>query len=829
MRSTFRGRLGVVAADDSSVAATLDRQLSAARVESWSPASVTDGEHAWDCVVFEKSCWTRLGRPGERETGAPVVVVFEAPSEHPPVDPGVTEFLPRKGFQTQPETVAERIGTVTDRWRQRQHRDHEQTIRDSERRLRALLDRIDEAVLLTPAVDLTSADLTVDFLSSGYEDIWGKPLPEIVDSNGDGFFDTLHPADRGEYRSFVERVVDDIEHNRAQDSYSMEYRIERADGECRWVLSDVYPVESHDEPARVVVVSRDVTDRYEREHELSSFHEATATLTTADDEEEACRRAVRVAANVFGVDRAAVFRYDDGELTPVATTVPLETDVDSLPALDGSDTAAWTAFADGKPVRVERDELEALAVGDAEVVSVLPLREHGVMAVWENTEHIEAELIETAHVVAATLEAALNHIRGRRELQSQREQLTAEQERARTFAWLTALTREIESAITDASTRAEIEELVCDRLLTVEPFVTAWVGTADIGADRLEPSAAAGADTESVARRLRMSAGTSHPANTAWETGSVQTVEDVAASGPQSGWRQSLVRAGVGSVCSIPLRYDGVTHGVLTVVAEQPREFSTTERRVLEQLGVSIGHAITALRRRRALEADSTVAIEFHGDTRMLPFGDLAVEMGCTARHERTVRGEDGGTALHISLRGRSDDAIVDEVERSFGPEVSTVTRSGKGVLVEWSTDDWIGSLLSSYGGVIRRAEVDPKSGTTLTAELPEHVDVRGFVEQLRERYDCLDVGAVRRHQPQEPRPFGFTERLEQRLTDRQCEVLRTAHTRGYFEWPRESSSEEVADQLGITQPTVTKHLRLAENKLFTLLFDEVGLDADDL
>jgi len=41
----------------------------------------------------------------------------------------------------------------------------------------------------------------------------------------------------------------------------------------------------------------------------------------------------------------------------------------------------------------------------------------------------------------------------------------------------------------------------------------------------------------------------------------------------------------------------------------------------------------------------------------------------------------------------------------------------------------------------------------------------------------------------------------------------------GYFEWPRENSGEEVADCLGITQPTVNKHVRLGEQKLFDLFF----------
>ena len=41
----------------------------------------------------------------------------------------------------------------------------------------------------------------------------------------------------------------------------------------------------------------------------------------------------------------------------------------------------------------------------------------------------------------------------------------------------------------------------------------------------------------------------------------------------------------------------------------------------------------------------------------------------------------------------------------------------------------------------------------------------------------------------------------------------------GYFDWPRESSGEEVAAALDITQPTVNKHIRLGERGIFELLF----------
>ena len=52
------------------------------------------------------------------------------------------------------------------------------------------------------------------------------------------------------------------------------------------------------------------------------------------------------------------------------------------------------------------------------------------------------------------------------------------------------------------------------------------------------------------------------------------------------------------------------------------------------------------------------------------------------------------------------------------------------------------------------------------------------------------------------------------KLTDRQREVLSTAHELGYFEYPREANAEAVADALGIQPSTFAEHLAAAQRKL---------------
>ena len=52
-------------------------------------------------------------------------------------------------------------------------------------------------------------------------------------------------------------------------------------------------------------------------------------------------------------------------------------------------------------------------------------------------------------------------------------------------------------------------------------------------------------------------------------------------------------------------------------------------------------------------------------------------------------------------------------------------------------------------------------------------------------------------------------------FTDRQYEVLETAHEMGYFDSPKGAKSRAVADELGVSVSTFVEHLSTAQTKLF--------------
>lgn len=693
-------------------------------------------------------------------------------------------------------------------------------LRENQRRLEAIVDRIDETIFLAPAAELTESEPAPDFVSSGYDQIWGQSLEKLQRTYDEGFFETLHPDDYEDYVAFVERVSDDVERGDAKQRYTIEFRIERPDGERRWVHSDFYPTEWEGGPPRVVVVSRDITQQKRRERSLESFHDATAELTTAETVTEAGTVAAEAAAAVFDMPTTAVYHYGSaaGELEPVAAG-PKAPPASELDPVTAADTAVWEVFVDETIRQVETEAASVLDIDGGDTVLLVPLGGNGILAVWRSDVEFDTE---AASIVAATLEAALNRLHGEQKLADRREELARQTERAERLESITEVTSRVEAAITTRSSQEGIQEAVCEELVETGPFTAAWVATAEVGTDRLTPRAVVGTTREHVEKALGGDRDQSdpHPARDAWQHEEPRVVTDPAGGGRRSDWRRDLLRTGAGAVCTVPLSYDGITYGVLTVIADETDAFGERERDILSQLGTSIGYAITAIERRRALESDDTLELEFQGSDMDLPFARLAREFECPVRLERTVRRQNGSISVYYTLESDPPSNIAERADELLPGEVAVVSRGSGQTVLERRGSSWFGSQIPEYGGVLRRSRATGKS-VVLIVELPREADIRTVVDRLTDAFPALELTAQRQHRQTEPTPGGIRNQLEDRLSERQYEALKTGHAMGYFNWPRDSSGEAVADALGITQPTVNKHIRLGERKVFDLLFGD--------
>lgn len=93
--------------------------------------------------------------------------------------------------------------------------------------------------------------------------------------------------------------------------------------------------------------------------------------------------------------------------------------------------------------------------------------------------------------------------------------------------------------------------------------------------------------------------------------------------------------------------------------------------------------------------------------------------------------------------------------------------------------------------------------------------------ENLTEFYhDILDRANVEVKSKREVTALGGTEPLSNAeregpsLSPRQRETIITAYELGYYDIPRETTTEEIADAIGVQRRTAEQHIRRAEDKL---------------
>jgi len=85
-----------------------------------------------------------------------------------------------------------------------------------------------------------------------------------------------------------------------------------------------------------------------------------------------------------------------------------------------------------------------------------------------------------------------------------------------------------------------------------------------------------------------------------------------------------------------------------------------------------------------------------------------------------------------------------------------------------------------------------------------------GFTERCEEYGISVELISISQNPPSPG------ESAQYGLTDRQHEALTLAISRGYFESPRQTSTEALAEEMGISQPSMSSLLRRGERQLLT-------------
>lgn len=179
---------------------------------------------------------------------------------------------------------------------------------------------------------------------------------------------------------------------------------------------------------------------------------------------------------------------------------------------------------------------------------------------------------------------------------------------------------------------------------------------------------------------------------------------------------------------------------------------------------------------------------------------------------EVTWADSDGGTVTE-QFAAETDD--LDGFERIFDYGSKTVYEFEE---TQSERASCICEYIERTLGPIRdvRARDGRLSVTLHAADVDE---LRETVSELGDRFGSVTVEYLVRSVEREDRTDLVPVDLR-RLTDRQREVLETAHRLGYFEYPRDANAGDVADELGIEPSTFAEHLAAAQGKLLEELIE---------
>jgi GAF domain-containing protein/DNA-binding CsgD family transcriptional regulator len=534
------------------------------------------------------------------------------------------------------------------------------------------------------------------------------------------------------------------------------------------------------------------------------------------DADEVAGIAVETAVETLDPLVAAAYLYDGdhGGLRP-ATVVSSGVELDRPPA-PGDDGAVWEAFVSGESVDLT-DAVGGTDLGDGVAV---PLGDHGVLAVGTVAGGLDEADREFVWALATSVEAALDRSARERTVEERTERLRERTDTLDRLRRIDAVARGVAAAVVRATDREGIERAVCERLAEVEGWDLVWIGDRPVDDDGLQVRAAAGDETALEATVDATDPPLSDtPADRATDRGEA-VVGDVLAERAPDGWRRTLLDHGHQSLVAAPLTHEGRSYGVLEVYADSPGAFGEEERSLLVELADVAAYAVGAVERERALQSGGGPELDLAvADT---VFGRIADRTG-VALDVGGVVAESGGYLVYATLDREAADLdaarrlpAVDAV-RAVGesdrveirlarcPVVEAITESGATVRSVRAGEGVYGDRAESGGG-------DAATGARVRAVLPATADVRAFVEAVGTRFE-VDVLA-RRTDPGRDVRTGVDA-----LTERQHEVARVAYHSGYFEWPRERTGEEIADALGVSPPTVHKHVRAVQRRLLSAAF----------
>ncbi|WP_254533807.1 bacterio-opsin activator domain-containing protein [Natrinema gelatinilyticum] len=631
-----------------------------------------------------------------------------------------------------------------------------------------------------------------------------------------------HPDDRPRIRAAIERAIE------TGERYELEARLITAEDNERWVTVAGEGIERNGEIVSLQGTFQDVTEQKEREFALSSLHETARELLNTETASDVADVVVGTTEDVLDVDGVGVYYLTDtNEFEPIASTDGFDARSEDPPTVSVGDTDSpiWNTFATETHTVFEDDgTYERSLPFDEDVTGglLVPIGDYGVFVALAPPSTIDHETRRLVETIAATTEAAFDRLESQRTLRERDAELEARNRRLKRQIQITEIIRSIDQSLIGATTHEEIELSVCQQLVETDDIGFAWIGNLNPTESTLQPRAWAGGKEEYLdIAPLEADLASPEPSVITARTDRSTVVSNILDDLKTESWRKSALAYGFSSCLYVPITFDEYSYGVLSVYADEPGVFDRLERTVFEELGEGIANSITTVKTRQALHADTLLELTLRFNDPETFLARVARKTGDQIDYEGLTTRSADETRLFFSTSGGNSDSVSQVLEDLVSVRSYKLIdeSSGRCLFEATVAGDHIASRLVRHGANPRSIRATP-TGLEVVVDVSPTINVREFVGMLDERYSSVELVARRDVRRSMHTREELVASLFEELTDRQLEALETAYYAGFFDWPRKSTGEDIADMLGVAQPTVNRHLRFGQQRLLTQLFE---------
>lgn len=668
------------------------------------------------------------------------------------------------------------------------------------------LERTDKGVFII------DTDGVIRFANSAIERIVGYPPAELVDQP----FSTPLPASI--WGSYNKSVIDGTSKDTTGIYQSrIPLQVYQTNNDVRDLESSIVRFDD-DERMRYLCVIRDGTANERYNQKLGSLFTTIEQLLRATSGIDAIDRAVETIGDIHEVQFVGVrlFNPENEQLTLVSSVDERADRLGVERTYARREGPIGTAFELEEPVYqiYDGDYDSGDNLTSLKSALYLPIGSHGIISVGSDTTDVLSELtIHLGKLLATATEIALDRLQ-REHHNHERTQALQQNDETSTATQFDALQQETLQSVLSATTREDVERLVCEQFANSSQYDVAFI--TDNNTRSQSPVIRAQAGDESITTDELLATQTN--TNGHFPEVEVQTWEAKAFDSDRQQQKYGD-NGSTNSVIRIPLRYGEAVYGSLYVYGPLPYSPSPKERSMLETFGTILGFIINSHLHKEVLFSGSAIELELAITTPE----ELLVQLATDTRHRITVEGmcpaADGMVILYIHFNESLPDNMGEAIDSN--PHVTqwrTIHDVDSRNRIELVTrKSAIGTFLQE-GGVVVEADADADAAH-LRVRLPPTLDTKTVLDRLRNEFQKVRLLKKQITTPSYDNHTDHNE-LTDRLTEKQLTALRTAYLAGYYDWPRESTAEDIASSMGISSATLHNHIRKATNSVLGEIFD---------